>query len=88
MKTLFTKTFIKDLEKLSNKKISIRLRNEIESIKKANHIGKLNNIKKMEGYNKYFRTRIGDYRLGLKIENDTVTFIRFKHRKEIYKVFP
>ena len=88
MKILFTKTFIKDLEKLSDKKISVRLKNEIELIKTTTHIGKLNNIKKMEGYSNYYRIRLGDYRLGFKIENDIVTFIRFKHRKEIYKFFP
>jgi mRNA interferase RelE/StbE len=36
----------------------------------------------------YYRIRLGDYRVGLKIENNTVCFVRFLHRKDIYRYFP
>ena len=32
--------------------------------------------------------RFGDYRAGLKLENDTLYFERILHRKEIYKFYP
>jgi mRNA-degrading endonuclease RelE of RelBE toxin-antitoxin system len=31
---------------------------------------------------------LGDYRLGLVIEDDIVTLVRILHRKDIYRYFP
>ncbi|MDB5226116.1 MAG: hypothetical protein JWN78_309, partial [Bacteroidota bacterium] len=31
--------------------------------------------------------RIGDYRIGIKVENEVVYFAAFEHRKDIYKSF-
>jgi len=42
-------------------------------------------IKKMEGFNTFYRTRIGDYRIGLELKKDTLWFIIIANRKEIYK---
>ena len=44
--------------------------------------------RKVKGEKKFYRIRVGDYRLGVKIEGETVTFIRFLHRKDIYRYFP
>ncbi|HEY4721787.1 MAG TPA: type II toxin-antitoxin system RelE/ParE family toxin [Anaerolineae bacterium] len=46
------------------------------------------NIKKLQGGTNYYRIRVGDYRVGLVVESDTVTFVRFLHRKDIYRYFP
>jgi mRNA-degrading endonuclease RelE of RelBE toxin-antitoxin system len=43
--------------------------------------------KKLAGWRGYFRIRIGDYRIGFKVENSTVLFMHVLHRKEIYKHF-
>lgn len=45
-------------------------------------------IKKISGFQKYYRIKIGDYRIGLKKETSDICFVRVKHRKDIYKVFP
>ena len=42
----------------------------------------------MEGYSIYYRIRIGNYRIGLQIENELVYFVAFDHRKDIYRNFP
>ncbi|NPA92437.1 MAG: type II toxin-antitoxin system RelE/ParE family toxin, partial [Chloroflexi bacterium] len=39
-------------------------------------------------YTSFYRIRLGDYRLGLEIEGDTVVFVRFLHRRDIYRYFP
>jgi mRNA interferase RelE/StbE len=44
--------------------------------------------KKLVGTKEYYRMRIGDYRVGFKIDGSTVVFMRVLHRKEIYKYFP
>ena len=42
----------------------------------------------MAGEETYYRIRIGEYRLGLAVEGDEVTLLRFLHRSEIYRFFP
>lgn len=43
---------------------------------------------KLEGFENYYRIRIGDYRIGVKIEDNAFIFMRVLHRKEIYRFFP
>ncbi len=47
-----------------------------------NHLKKL----KAEGY--YYRIRSGNFRIGLILEENTITFIRVLNRSEIYRYFP
>ena len=43
----------------------------------------------MQGFQTFYRVRIGDYRLGFElIDKETVLFILVSHRKDIYKYFP
>jgi mRNA interferase RelE/StbE len=43
----------------------------------------------MQGFQKYYRIRIGEYRLGFEmIDAETILFILVSHRKDIYKYFP
>lgn len=42
----------------------------------------------MKGSESYYRIKLGDYRLGLRVENNKLIIIRFLHRKEIYRYFP
>ena len=44
--------------------------------------------KKLKGYKSYYRIKIGDYRIGVEIENDVIDFILISHRKNIYNLFP
>ncbi len=88
MKILYERTFYKDLSKLSDNNINNRIIALIELLKKSEDISKLPSIKKITGYSDYYRIRIGDYRLGIKYNNNQITLIRFLHRKEIYRTFP
>ena len=51
-------------------------------------MGDLPNLKKLKGAKNYFRLKLGDYRIGLTLENNIVIFVRFLDRKDIYKYFP
>ncbi len=51
-------------------------------------LGGLPNIKKLSGHVSAYRLRIGDYRVGFFIVDETVILDRVVHRKDIYKVFP
>ena len=45
------------------------------------------NLKKLRRGKNFLRIRIGDYRIGLEIEGNTLIFVRILRRKEIYKYF-
>jgi len=40
------------------------------------------------GGDRYYRIKIGDYRIGMTVEGNLVTLVRFLHRKDIYRYFP
>lgn len=88
MKTAFKASFIKDLEKVRAQHLKTAVREIIEQIEQAESLQTLPNLKKLQGSNNYYRIRVGDYRVGITIENDSVTFVRFLHRKDIYRYFP
>ncbi|MCB2184417.1 MAG: type II toxin-antitoxin system RelE/ParE family toxin [Desulfobulbaceae bacterium] len=60
----------------------------ILKIEAADSIRAINNLKKLKAEGSYFRIRSGNYRIGLSIDGDTITFVRVLHRGEIYRYFP
>lgn len=89
MNILYAKRFSKDLDAISyESKIKKRLLDMIEQIKRVDVLSDISGLKKIEGYPGYFRIRVGDYRLGIKVTENVVEMIRFLHRKEIYRRFP
>lgn len=88
MKTLYKNSFVKDLKKVREKDIKNRVRSMIEDAEQAEKISELTGLKKMRGGENYYRIRIGSYRIGVVIDSDTIIFVRFLHRKDIYRYFP
>jgi len=88
VKVEFKSSFVKDLKKIKEKQLQGQIRELIEKVESSANITELGNTKKLSGSDVYYRIRLGDYRIGLKIENNTVYFIRFLHRKDIYRYFP
>lgn len=89
MKTEFTKSFAKDLKKHArDKKLLARIKEIILEVEAAEDTTAINNLKKLKAEGSYFRIRSGNYRLGLIIDGETVTFVRALPRKEIYRYFP
>lgn len=48
----------------------------------------ISNLKKLKGYKYFYKIRFGDYRAGIRIENNILVFERLLHRKDIYKFYP
>ena len=88
MQVLFTKTFLKEVEQNTNAKLAASVNNIIQNVKSAGSLLAITNMKKLAGHRNAYRIRVGDYRIGILIEDDTVIFSRFMHRKDIYKFFP
>jgi len=86
---LYKKTFLKDLLKLPSYYREQVEKLVFEKIPNLSNVSEIPNIKKMKGYQDYYRIRIGDYRVGYKIEKKgRVIFYRVKSRSDIYGVFP
>lgn len=81
------KTFLRDLNKITDKSLLINLQNTISKLKESDSTSEIINLKKLSGKNNYFRIRIGNYRKESLVTNK-VSLIRFLHRKDIYKYFP
>jgi mRNA interferase RelE/StbE len=88
MKADFKKSFLKELRKIKNKKLQSSILDCILQVEQAANLSQIKNLKKLSGYDVYYRIKVGDYRIGIKIEGTLVYFVTFDHRKDIYKGFP
>jgi len=89
MRTQFTKSFAKDLRKhRKNPDLLGQVQRIIEDVEQVEAVTDLANLKQLKAEGSYYRIRIGDYRIGITIEDDLITFVRVLHRKEIYRFFP
>ena len=89
MKTEFRKSFLKDIKRLgTDEKLLGRIGDIILEVEAAGEIHAIANLKKLKAEGSYYRIRSGNYRLGLIIDGDSVTFVRALRRSEIYRYFP
>jgi len=88
VKVEFRRSFTRDLRKLRNRQLSKRIREVIEQLEDIDSLQEISGVKNLRGSENYYRIRIGDYRIGLLLEDDIVTLVRFLHRKDIYRYFP
>lgn len=88
MKVEFLKKFSKDLDVIGSKSVKSNLLKVIELMESVDALDKIPNTKKLKGHKSAYRIRVGDYRLGFFLENETISIARFVHRKDIYKIFP
>ncbi len=85
----YSEQFLKDLKKLKSTASYASLQRLcFEELPECEHFSSLNTLKKIRGYKCYYRIRVGDYRIGMKDEGDTVILMRVLHRKDMYRVFP
>jgi len=88
VKIQFKASFGEDLRGVHDRALLARIKGFIEAVEVAQSLFDIPNLRKMQGGTNYYLVRIGEFRIELKIEGDTVTFIRCLNRKDIYKYFP
>ncbi len=88
MTVLIDKSFEKDTGKIKDEALLQNIAHCIENVIAATSLQAIPALKKLKGFKFHYRIRVGDYRAGIFIKNDTVIFERFIHRKDIYKFFP
>jgi mRNA interferase RelE/StbE len=89
MKINYLPAFIKDLKDLKSTSPYSVIKNLVfTDILAVKQLSEINNLKKLKGECNAYRIRIGDYRIGFFVEEDTITFARVLHRREFYRYFP
>jgi mRNA-degrading endonuclease RelE of RelBE toxin-antitoxin system len=89
MKTEYLPSFIKDLKALKSTPVFKIIKNLVfEEILAYQTLNDISNIKKLKGEDNAYRIRVGNYRIGFFIVNNTITFARVLHRREFYRYFP
>lgn len=89
MNVEFDKSFLKSLSKIKDEKSLKRIEEIILSLEESQSLNRAKNIKKLTGFNTYYRIRIGNLRLGFEqMNSQTIRLIIIAHRKDIYKRFP
>ena len=88
MQVGFRKTFKQDLKNFKDGKVLKRIQKVVEEVELANALLEIRNIKLLQGHENFYRIRVGDYRIGLFVEGETIAFVRVLHRKEVYRYFP
>lgn len=84
----YTKRFLKELAALP-----VEVQNRVESIVfqelESENPFELGYLQKLRGYSDKYKIRVGDYRIGITVEQETNTLIceRIAHRKDIYRIF-
>ena len=88
MKVVFLNSFKKDLKKVKNKALKLKIKTCIISLENEKNLRNIKSCKKLSGSYNVYRIRIGDYRLGFYLDDKTIFIVRFLKRSEIYRVFP
>lgn len=89
MNTEYLPSFLKELKNLKSTPYYKAIYTVVfKRIPKFTDLTDIKNIKKLQGYENAYRIKVGDYRIGIIYQNETITFWRVLHRKEIYRYFP
>jgi mRNA interferase RelE/StbE len=88
VKTGFRSSFIKDLKSIKSRTVLESLAKLIENVEVAQDLRRIPEVKKLKAKGNYYRIRLGNYRVGISLDKDEVTFVRCLDRKEIYRYFP
>ena len=82
-------SFERDLRRVRDANVRRQLERKLAELEAASRIGEVGEVRSVRGVRHYYRIRIGEhYRLGVFAEGDVVRLLRFRHRREIYRVFP
>ena len=89
MRLEFRSSFSRDLRRIRNADVLDRVLSVIEELEAAPAIAGIPSATRIKSdRGRYYRMRIGDYRLGAALEGDVLVLVRFLHRRDIYRFFP
>jgi len=88
VKTDFRQSFLDDVNDVSDRNLRRRVKDIIVRVEEAPSLHDVPNLKKLHGSKGHYRIRIGNHRVGISLRGDTVVFVRFLPRRDIYRYFP
>lgn len=88
MELEYRTSFIRDLRRVRDADIRGRVERTIEDLEAASTIAEIPGAARIKAEGRYYRIRLGDYRLGVAQEDDVAILVRFLHRRDIYRFFP
>lgn len=80
--------FDRDVRGMRDQRLLDRVDRSVADLEAALSIDEVRGIAQLQGSPGHYRIRIGDYRLGLALEDGAVVLIRFGHRRDFYRRFP
>ena len=85
----FDKSFLKSINKINHQPTLDKIRKVTAVLEENTSIQEVSDVKKLTGFDSFYRIRLGDYRPGFEmISSDKVRLIIVAHRKDIYRKFP
>ncbi|MCI0439934.1 MAG: type II toxin-antitoxin system RelE/ParE family toxin [Chloroflexi bacterium] len=88
MKVEFLTSFSRDIRRIRDRDLLRRIQRAIEAVEAASTLQEIRGLRRLQAEGRYYRIRLGEYRIGLVIDDDTVVFVRFLNRNEFYRYFP
>ena len=88
MEIRFRPRFNRELRRTRNPNLRSRVERAIEDVKTAPAVSEISGIRRLSASGNSYRIRVGDYRIGVEVEDDVVILARFGHRREFYRSFP
>lgn len=88
MQIELTRKFKKQVEVCKDQRLRSKVLGIIQAVIATYSMNEFPNLKKLTGSKNSYRIRLGNYRIGIVINENTVTFAAFDHRSDIYKYFP
>jgi mRNA interferase RelE/StbE len=80
--------FSRNLRQIPSAQLRRRLALKIEELEEASNIIEVSGVKRLRAEGRHYRVRIGDYRLGITMDDDVAVLRRFLPRRDFYRYFP
>ena len=88
MEVRFDASFDRDLRRIRDADLRRRVGRLIEDVEAASALSEIPGMRRVRAGGRFYRIRVGNYRVGIEVEGGAVTMVRFGHRREIYRRFP
>ena len=89
MKIKISKRFVKDSQKITDKRILLKLQQVLIEAQNIEQLSNLSNLEEMSGYPKFYRIKFDyRYRIGFYCEDNSIEFLKIGSRENFYKKFP
>ena len=89
MKYQISNRFKKDLAKISDRKILIKVRKRLEAVGVSNSLSEIPDLEALRGFSGYYRIKFDySYRIGIFWDGEIIQILKIETREGFYKNFP